>query len=84
MDIDEFFEKLKNQAIKKTQLYDGVDNVVDPRHAIALAVEELGEISSAITRDRLDLAKCECIDLAHCAFLISQAIVKYQRKIENK
>lgn len=78
--IEEFCETLKNQTIKKAQLYDGVDNVNYPRHALALAVEELREISSAITRNRLDLAKCECIDLAHCAYLISQAITKSQKE----
>jgi hypothetical protein len=76
--IDKFVEWLKQQAIRKAELYDGIkvanriDSNVD--FFVRYAIEELGEVSAAITRDRFELAKSECIDLAHIAMLIALAI----------
>ena len=43
-------------------------------------IEEAGEVSSALTRERLGLAREECIDVAHSAILLYLAI---ERKING-
>ena len=74
--IPTFLYKLQVHANRKALLYDGVEatdrvseNNVD--FYLRLATEELGEIASAITRERYNLAEEECLDLAHCAMLIA-------------
>ncbi len=78
--IKSFCTQLEKHTKRKANLYDGFNNNMHPDYALRLATEELGEIASAITRDRLGLAEKECIDLAHCAFLILEAL----SRIENK
>jgi len=80
--LDEFLAMLQRQAVEKAKLYDGAEtftgfaqreNIVPSSQVdfgVRLAAEELGEIASAITRNRRSLARAECIDLAHCAFLL--------------
>ena len=72
--IDKFCEDLKEHTIRKKRLYDGVNKEMSTEYALGLAIEELGEIAGALTRSRYKLAEYECIDLAHCAFLIKCAI----------
>lgn len=75
MDRLEFFLKvLKDHAVRKAKLYDGVDTDMPVDTALRYAVEELGEIATAISRNRYQSAVDECIDLAHCAFLIYVSI----------
>jgi NTP pyrophosphatase (non-canonical NTP hydrolase) len=50
--------------------YDGINVGMKPDTALRLATEELGEVASAITRDRFNSARDECLDLAHCALLL--------------
>ena len=78
---DIFLSLLKAQLKAKTRLHDG-ENGIGSRsrrngdesslrdYMLRLATEELGEVASAITRERYDLARAECIDLAHCALLM--------------
>lgn len=79
-----FCEDLLEQAKCKATLYDGVeranrkDNDMSVDFFLRYAIEELGEVSSAITRKRWFLAKAECVDVAHTALLIALAL---QRKI---
>jgi hypothetical protein len=70
--IRKFLVALQNHARQKRKLYDGADRVQPGKQDIWLryAIEELGEVAAAISRDRLELAKAECIDLAHCAMLL--------------
>ena len=76
--LDRFVKRLKAQAHEKAQLYDGEGGLIQrvghestlEDYSLRLATEELGEIASALTRNRRNLAKEECIDLAHCAFLL--------------
>lgn len=72
--LEEFAEKLIKQGKRKAKLYDGINSSRTPDESIKFAIEELGEVSGAITRERFELAKCECIDLAHTAFLIYQSL----------
>lgn len=74
--IKEFCILLELQAIRKAQLYDGVESDTSVDRRLALATEELGEVASAVTRSRLLLAKAECLDLAHCGMLLWFAIKK--------
>ena len=72
--LNEFCNKLKKQADRKKELYDGynnsIENKVDSSYTMIFLIEELGEIASAIIRERPEAARAECIDLAHCAFLL--------------
>lgn len=79
--LDEFLSILNAHAHEKAKLYDGMsfkereNQTSDPvDFGLRLATEELGEIASAITRNRYNLAQCECIDLAHTAFLLWLAL----------
>jgi hypothetical protein len=69
-EIDEFVNRLKTQAIRKSQLYDGINNHNSPDECLRYAIEELGEIATAMTRERINSAMDECFDLAHCAMLL--------------
>lgn len=77
--IDDFTKLVVKQIERKAKLYDGFDNVgTSGLDAVSRfmfsAVEEIGEVSSAITRRRYELAKAECIDVAHSALLLYLAI----------
>lgn len=67
---NKFVDALGRHARAKSILYDGINATLAPYKAISLAAEELGEIASAVIRDRPEAAKAECLDLAHCAMLI--------------
>ena len=72
--LKEFFAKIEHHAKRKAKLYDGFNHSTgfdkDKFKLIAGLSEELGEIASAVTRERPEAAKAECIDLAHCVFLL--------------
>ncbi len=85
--IVEFTQQLVSQAKHKATLYDGTDNAVGGRNAtpdffLRFATEELGEVASAITRERWQLAYDECIDVAHAAMLI--ALVIKNKKLDRQ
>lgn len=85
----EFAEKFCNSLLKtakrKFELYDGIQTAgrgsteMDINFFLAFAIEELGEIASALNRTRLNLAQEECTDLAHCAMLIALAIESHTK-----
>lgn len=72
--IDNFLDRLKIHARTKAELFDGIQARRSLDETVRFAIEELGEVSSAITRHRLELAKAECLDVAHCALLIAFAL----------
>ena len=77
--MDEFIRLVTEQIKCKAKLYDGYENAgtsgLDAINRYMLSViEEAGEVSSAITRHRYELAKAECIDVAHSALLLYLAI----------
>lgn len=72
--IRDFVEKLVIHAERKAILYDGVGNDMPVDTALRYAIEEIGEVATDISRDRIQGAKDECIDLAHCAMLIYFAL----------
>jgi len=82
--LESFCNELKHQAKRRQQLYDGYNNATgfdkDDFKLITAMVEELGEIASAIIRERPEAAKAECIDLAHCCFLL---YCKLSNKLES-
>jgi NTP pyrophosphatase (non-canonical NTP hydrolase) len=83
MKLLEFFLKsLKLHAKRKSKLYDGVNTNMPIDTALRYAAEELGEVATAISRDRYHSALDECVDLAHCAFLIYKSISE-QKGIER-
>ena len=73
---NEFYDLLLVHAKRKISTNDGSNREFPIDTVIRFAIEELGEISSAITRDRFSLARDECLDLAHCALLIWISINK--------
>jgi len=77
-----FLERLKEHGKEKAKLYDGIDVDMPVDTALRYAIEELGEIATAVSRDRFNSAMDECIDLAHCAFLIFKSI--YERRRDGK
>lgn len=74
--VEDFCEKLKRHAEKKACLYDGADKNADISQLVMYLAEEVGEVSSALTRDRPILARYECLDVAHCAFLIYSTLMQ--------
>lgn len=72
--IDQFLELLRTQAERKADLYDGTNTAITVDECLRYTTEELGEVASAVTRDRTKLAQYECLDLAHCAMLIWLAL----------
>ena len=70
----DFLKRLYIHAQRKAKLYDGIDRDMPIDTALRYATEELGEVATAISRDRYNSAMDECIDLAHCAFLIYKSI----------
>lgn len=82
-DLDKFLELVKQQIQRKAKLYDGLDRIVNTNldltpvaRGLFSCTEELGEVASAITRHRYDLAMAECIDVAHSALLLYLAVQK--------
>ena len=98
--ISLFFDEVKKQIIRKQYLYDGYNNVTNSKndidYSLRYLMEESGEIASAITRERFELAKNECIDVAQTVFMLwvklieetakplSAANVKLETLTENK
>lgn len=78
--IIEFLKRLYINTKRKAELYDGVNKNIAIDTTLRLATEELGEVATAITRERWNSAMDECIDLAHCAFLIYKSV--YDNKIK--
>lgn len=79
--IDFLLDKIKEKILHKKTLYDGFDQIAHPvyekdniKKFMFSVVEEVGEVSSAITRDRMLLARDECIDIIHSAILLYLAI----------
>lgn len=83
--VDLFLRHLKSMIILKAKMYDGLEmstNTLpgDPvKRGMFSVIEELGEVSSALTRGRIQLALDECVDVAHSAMLLSFAIEKVYR-----
>jgi NTP pyrophosphatase (non-canonical NTP hydrolase) len=77
--IKDFLKILEIHSNRKAKLYDGINNDMPVDTALRYAIEELGEVATAISRDRYHSALDECVDLAHCAFLIYQAISKIHK-----
>ena len=77
--LDSFLLNLEFQSQRKAKLYDGINRDMSVDTALRYLVEELGEVSQEITRDRLQSAMDECIDLAHCVFLLYLAIWKLKK-----
>lgn len=74
IDPTQFADQFLRHAQRKEMLYDGINATHTPDQALRLLVEEIGEVASAITRERWSAALDECIDVAHCALLVAQAI----------
>lgn len=70
------------QIRRKAKLYDGAGSVGGVGtsgpdaigHFMFSVIEEAGEVSSALTRHRYELARAECIDVCHSALLLYLAI----------
>jgi|WetSurMetagenome_2_1015567.scaffolds.fasta_scaffold612527_2 hypothetical protein len=78
--LEEFISRLREHAIKKAKLYDGIDTNMPIDTALRYTIEELGEVATAVTRDRFHSAMDECIDLAHCSFLTYKSISEKEKK----
>lgn len=77
-ELEYFLQRLGKHTRRKALLYDGINNNMSVDAALRYATEELGEVATAITRDRYNSAKDECIDLAHCAILIYLALKRME------
>ena len=75
--LAQFMGKLDRHARRKAVLYDGINVSLTPQEALIFATEELGEVAGALTRERWELAMAECLDVAHCAFLIYYPFIRY-------
>lgn len=80
VDSNDFLEKLKGHIERKTKLYDGINANMPIDTALRHLVEEVGEVATEISRDRLSTAVNETIDVAHCAILVCMAIQKEMKK----
>ena len=65
-----FCDRLLAHAINKARLYDGLNLDVSPEQCLQLITEEVGEVASALNRNRRALVKEEAIDVAHTAMLL--------------
>ncbi len=75
--IQEFLALVDKQAENKKDLYDGYNSSwMNQNNAIVCLVEEVGEVADASLRKRYLLAMAECVDVAHCAFLVWNEIRK--------
>ena len=81
--IDTLLAFVKTRMIAKAKLYDGFEST-DKTDAVfqhtKSCIEELGEVVSAHTRQRLELAKMECIDVVHSAMNLYFAIENEQKQ----
>lgn len=68
--FDLFAAKLRLRTERKASLYNGVNRDLSYDCGVRFAREGLCEIVSALACERFELAKAECLDLAHSAFLI--------------
>jgi len=79
-EIERLLNLVEVQIKRKAQLYDGFTTVSDVAGLNTISrfmfsvIEEAGEVSSALTRQRYQLAMDECIDVAHSALLLYLAI----------
>lgn len=80
-DPSEFCKKLIGHAKRKAKLYDGINNNMPIDTALRYLIEEVGEVATEISRDRLSAAINETIDVAYCAMLVCFAI---QKEIEKR
>lgn len=74
--IEVFLLEFRRHIYRKENLYDGINSKRTSDECIRFAIEELGEIASALTRDRHSLARNECFDLAHTTLMIYLSIAK--------
>ena len=81
--ILKFTDDLCRHAVRKRELYDGANKAVravsqpggdTPKNWAGLMSEEVGEVWSALNRNRLQLAIAECLDVAHSAMLTAFVI----------
>lgn len=83
-EIERLLKIVEKQIRRKAKLYDGFTSVSDVANLDIVSrfmfsiIEETGEVSSALTRHRYQLAKDECIDIAHSALLLYLAIEKLE------
>lgn len=81
-EIDSLLKLVREQIVRKAKMYDGLNLMSSTLDASTITrgmfsvIEEAGEVSSALTRHRYELAKAECIDVAHSALLLYLAIEK--------
>lgn len=68
--IEEFLSRLAKHTERKAVIYDGVNQNRSADFWLRCAIEELGEVATAITRNRLNSAADECIDVAHVALCL--------------
>ena len=79
-EVDAFMALVSQQIQRKAKMYDGLELMTSTLDGTAITrgmfsvIEEAGEVSSAITRHRYELAQAECIDVAHSALLLYLAI----------
>ena len=78
--LEELLTVLETHAERKKELYDGGNRDFPLDKVLRFATEELGEVAAAVTRKRTALAIDECIDLAHCAYLIYQTLKQQEKK----
>ena len=81
--VEDFCKKLKSHAEHKAKLYDGADKNAAISQLVMYLAEEVGEVSSALTRDRPILARYECIDVAHSAFLIYSTLMQELQEMQS-
>ena len=82
-EIERLLKLVETQIKRKSKLYDGFGSIgtsgLDTISRFMFSViEEAGEVSSAITRHRYELAKAECIDVAHSALILYIAIERLE------
>ena len=84
--IDALLALVSQQIKRKAKMYDGLEMMTSTLDGTAISrgmfsvIEEAGEVSSAITRHRYELAQAECIDVAHSALLLYLAIGREMEK----
>jgi NTP pyrophosphatase (non-canonical NTP hydrolase) len=80
VDSNDFLSKLKSHAQRKAKLYDGIDNNMPVDTALRYLIEEVGEIATEISRERLSTAVNETLDVAHCAMLVCFALQEEMKR----
>jgi len=66
-----FCNRLYAHAERKAKLYDGIQRTrVNTHEYVTIMTEELGEVASALIRERIPNVIAECLDLAHTAMLM--------------